>query len=253
MGMAPDPETQGKKTTKPPRSQWSAAPFWDLRASHYAQAFLAICLLVVAGLQWFVYRQQAGIMERALVAVERPILVISIPDRFRLLPERLQFYIDINNIGKQVANTNGIVASLIVQRDSNFPVRDDPNDGSMCTAAAPAVGQLIIPPNSDKVIVCSRQKSLTPEQVSHVIGRQSYAFFRVTVIYNDSIGNDRLTTWVALFRTIDQDTGKFVQIFSGDRINETLLSADQQEQNQRALIDTILTIERERKSAFPDQ
>jgi hypothetical protein len=195
-------------------------------------------------------KKAAGVAERALIAVERPILIVSIQDNFQIQIGRPKFCIGIENVGKQVANTNGVTASMTVQKDSNFPTFDNPHDGSTCTTV-PVMGQHVITPSTRIDVTCQRQRPLTEEEVRD-IKRDSHVFLRVTIIYGDTVGNDRITIWVALLRT-HGDIGRFVQIFSADHVNETLLTAEQQEQNQRALIDTILQIEKERGYPFPDE
>src|SRR5690348_15174909 len=104
-----------------------------MQLSHWIQGLLALVLLIVAGVQALIYFKQAGIMERALTAVERPILVVTIPSALQITPGTPTIDIKIDNFGKQVANTIAISGSLMSQRDSNFPLSDNPNDGSMCT------------------------------------------------------------------------------------------------------------------------
>jgi hypothetical protein len=188
--------------------------------------------------------------ERALVAVERPILVVSILEKFYAVAVKPKFSINIENAGRQVANTNGITVSLVIQKDSNFPSATaiDAVDGSTCTTI-PVVGQFVIKPAASISISCQRQGPITADQVDGITNGTLYAFFTVGIIYNDSVGNDRVTDWVALLRP----SGQFVQIFSADHVNKTLLTPEEQEQNQRALIDTILGIERERGYPFPDK
>jgi hypothetical protein len=66
-GMTGDPDPQSKKSGKPPRRRWQATePFFDLGLSHWIQSFLAFALLTVAGLQAFIYFNQAGIMKGQL-------------------------------------------------------------------------------------------------------------------------------------------------------------------------------------------
>jgi hypothetical protein len=65
--MTGDPDPQSKKSGKSPRRHWRATePFFDLRLSHLIQSFLAFALLTVAGVQAFIYFNQAGIMKGQL-------------------------------------------------------------------------------------------------------------------------------------------------------------------------------------------
>jgi hypothetical protein len=193
-------------------------------------------------------RKAAEVAERALVAVERPILIVSIPDKFAIAAERPKFIVNIENAGKQVANTNGVSVFLIIQSDSNFPIGVNAMDGSTCTTV-PVVGQIVVKPGGDKDIECRRQKAITTEEVAGVSNGTLYAFFKVSIIYVDPLGNDRVSDWIGLLRP----SGKFVQVFSADAAKPLLLTSEQQQQNQRALVDTMLQIERKRGYPLPDE
>jgi hypothetical protein len=193
-------------------------------------------------------KKAAQVAERALVAVERPILVVSLPNAF--VPEigRPGFKINIENVGKQIASTNGITANLIVQADSNWPITML-NDGSFCTPV-PAVGQLVVKPSGNINITCRRQRPLAAADVQGINDGKLYAFFVVTLIYVDPLGNSRVSKWIGLFRPNNQ----FVQVFSADLDSKpSVHPPEEEEQNQRALLDTTLMIERRRGYPFPDK
>jgi hypothetical protein len=65
MGLADDESPTEQKSKKPPAREWYARkPFWDLRASHWAEILLTVALLGVGGSQLYVYWRQAGIMDK---------------------------------------------------------------------------------------------------------------------------------------------------------------------------------------------
>jgi hypothetical protein len=210
-------------------------------------AIATIVVGVVGWLQWKTLGRQLDITKRALVAVERPILILSIPGKTVLSIGRPQFSINVENTGGQVANSNGIAANLVIQSDSNFPsVITDYSTG--CTVI-PVVGEIIIKPLTSINILCQRQRPISSNEVEGIAGGRLYAFFVISFVYQDSAGVNRITEWVSLLRP----SGRFVQIFSVDRINEDFLTPDQQEENQRALVDTEMKIERERGYPFPGE
>jgi hypothetical protein len=197
-------------------------------------------------------KQSADVAERALVAVERPIIIVSFPEKYSIAIGRPRFLIDIGNAGKQVAIADGISIFLLIQKDSNYPdyeaLRPHIMDGSMCTTI-PFIGEIVIRPSDKTTIKCQRQRPITADEAEDVVADRSYAFFKVGMIYLDSTGRNRTFDWAGLLRP----SGKIIQVGSTDTINDKILTPEQQENDQRVLTDTLLSIERQRGFPFPDE
>jgi hypothetical protein len=197
-------------------------------------------------------KESAEVAERALTVIERPIIIVSFPEKYSIAVGRPRFSVDIENAGKQVANIDGLSVFLLIQNDTNYPdyttLQPHIMDGSGCTTI-PVIGQIIIKPSDKITVQCQRQRPITAEEAEDVIATRSYAFFKVGMVYLDSAGRDRTFDWVGLLRP----SGKIVQVGSTDTINEKILTPEQHENNQRALTDTLLGIERQRGYPFPDE
>jgi hypothetical protein len=66
-GNAPE-ETPGEEPASGARR--TREPFWDMKASHWAQALLAVAILCVSGAQLLVYRDQAATMSGQLTEMQ---------------------------------------------------------------------------------------------------------------------------------------------------------------------------------------
>ena len=100
-------------------------------------AALAVISLVTAVIFWrqlSVMQGQLDITKRALVAVERPILLLTMNSAFVFEAGHPRFEIKIQNVGKQIGLITGVTASFVSQDDTIPPPPSQPfkDDGSAC-------------------------------------------------------------------------------------------------------------------------
>jgi hypothetical protein len=129
--MIRNPNTQTKKSDKPPKRYWKATEsFIDLKFSHYVQIVLTVALLGVAATQAWVYFKQAKIMRGQLnqmQADQRPWIPdqVTITDALRFYDHRkphIGLTFALENIGHSPAFQVG-VSAMLWRFTSDAPLR----------------------------------------------------------------------------------------------------------------------------------
>jgi hypothetical protein len=100
-------------------------------------------------------KESAKVAERSLVAVERPILIINIPEYVAITAEerkifttKLKFTLHVENVGKQLATLHSGSAVFIVKKEARPPLLSYvyPQDGTDCPLGW--IGELVIKPKN---------------------------------------------------------------------------------------------------------
>jgi hypothetical protein len=191
--------------------------------------------------------KSAKVAQEALVGVERPILLISMPPgqakvpSHWLDPQKPTYGIVVENVGKQIATLISGNANFIIQKDSLLPPAvglDVPGD-TACHVRI--VGEINIEPNKSGAFFCQRSISLTEAEQKGLDDRSLYGFFRISLVYADPIGTLRNSIFTFAYLPPDTPgrTNPFTQVSSEDRVL-TKASPDDQKKAQRKLVGDLL-------------
>jgi hypothetical protein len=162
------------------------------------------------------------ITKRALTAVERPILLVTIDRKFTFETGPPHFEIRIQNVGKQVGIVTFVTAYFVSQEDTLPPtsLQSRKNDGSDCVIHTGdghyMIGETVIAPNDSIVVYCDRQRVTTTSELQGILDRTLFGFVRVTVAYSDPIGFTRVAEVTFLLRP----SGQFVRAFDTEIVME---------------------------------
>jgi hypothetical protein len=208
----------------------------------------------VAAKQWSAMLESNNINKRTLSAVERPIIVANVPNisaKFETLIGQPDFTIQLENIGKQVAYINAIYGRLVIQTDTLalLIMTDFKNDKTHCTVYI--LGLWVLKPNDMKSTSCHRQGIISAEDAAAVQNRAKYAFFSVVALYTDFVDSARYSGWMFLYRPTGQ-LGHFIPVEYEEELDKNR-KPEQTTNIQRELLNTLLQVERDRGTPFPDQ
>jgi hypothetical protein len=227
--------------------QWLIGKPERLTALSTFAIFLATAVMVGVGLaQWTAIRGQLDIAKRALVAVERPIIFVSLPSKFEFVVGQPPVAIKVENIGKQLASVLYATATFILQKETlpPVPLTEWRDDGSSCVIDLPngsyLIGELVLRPTDSKDLQCIRQRPLSGIDINSLIQRNLFGFFRFILSYSDPIGSTRTAVWMFLLRP----SGQFAQVYNVEETNRE--TADPNAQNERVLTDEFLRLETEK-------
>ena len=209
-------------------------------------AALAVISLVTAVIFWrqlSVMQGQLDITKRALVAVERPILLLTMNSAFVFEAGHPRFEIKIQNVGKQIGLITGVTASFVSQDDTIPPPPSQPfkDDGSACVIHTGdghyMIGETVIVPNDSIIVYCNRQRIATTSELQGILDRVLFGFVSISVIYSDPIGFTRIAEVKFLIRP----SGQFVRAFDTKSVIE--FPASDQAEIQRQLFGGTLRTE----------
>jgi len=193
--------------------------------------------------------KSANVAEKALTNVERPYLLITMPDgavsapKAVLTPGLPVYAFVVENIGKQIGTIITGNASFTIQTDSAPPplVTIEPPSSAFCHVRV--IGEVTIRPGQENKIafICQRCAALTAEESDGLENRSLYGFFKVSLLYADPIGNLRNSIYVFVYLPKDSPHRDFplTQVTSKDVIL-THATAEQQKEAQHKLVGTLL-------------
>ena len=169
-------------------------------------------------------KKSADTAYQALVGVERPVLLVTMPKQFAydssaVDPTRPLYVVEAKNVGKQVANFIMADASFIVQ-DSSVPPKLVPigkRDESHCPIYF--IADRIAGVGEGIGVTCQRHAALTTQQIAGIDNQSLFGFFRVSFLYTDPVGKTRISTFVFQQKP-PISSATFIRLTSGDQILE---------------------------------
>lgn len=194
-----------------------------------------------------VAEQALSVARLTLTGVERPILELEVfggsqarelqPPGLVVDEGRTYFSVVTENVGKQIAIINYVVADYFVQRDTTLPeleIKAAPMSASSCTFNF--LGELPVKPGAKIVLWGDRHETVSAHEIDQIDARQMFGFFRIQVVYADPVGVLRSSVTTFWF---SPSWRGFIRMQSADRILEKATIAEQKEAQRKALSEII--------------
>lgn len=201
-------------------------------------------------IQAIIFNRQLGVMENALIDVERPV-IFATAKGMTIEYGKPVIPIQIDNVGRQPAIINISIGKFDVQYST------DPgpshivfkNDGAQCRTFT--IGEWVLRQTDGiKTIICERQLPLTLPESDGLNKNNMFGFLHLEFFYDDPLGFNR---WSSQTFMLIPNSGKFNEVGSDGSRSEKKLTNEQRAKNQRLLIDTLLQINRTQHIPTPSQ
>jgi hypothetical protein len=192
-------------------------------------------------------QQSADTARKALIDVERPVLLITMPaGAFKTkdigfrndLPS---YVVVVKNVGKQAATIITGTANYIIQDNSELPPLTALAVADKTFCHIRIVGEIVLEANQTKAFICQRGLALSQDEIKGLEERNLFGFFRTAFVYSDPIGDMRVSKFEFVYLPLNapnRDT-PFVQVESDEEVLDKV-GAKEQKNGEHKLESTML-------------